>query len=647
MGITVPSLATVKKFQLPDMKEPVRHVNRKGIPFYSIPLESIVSQCIGQPLLSSNLMRYPVEGLDTYTEMYHGDAWRNDSRFFSPMVKLHNGTSVFLKECVNIKHQEFGVVLKFYYWATSKDILAHIEILLDLFQFQHMVPDTTVTHLSSDSLISYGIMNVPVSDIVGLATPPVHIVQRVSSGSGFVRMDKQETAAHLASHPLKARADGKRKWHKFESWYLSFAGLPRHLNARIENINFVCSSDSVSPLDLSEPIAQQLTALETEGVFTFDASHQETVLVVAPLMCIVCDNPRASTLLNHLGSAALKHCPRCMTSRQENPDTVCALRTKDMALQQIAQINALLTEADRVGMRKSFGLREDYNPLLYIPADLYLTKLHGSVCYYYQSFVGRDFKGWTQMALFILGPYLSDGQKEVLLAYSKVFRIAYCDFFKPVLLDEWKSVCQAFVSAVKQHMPSLLEKQKTHLILHLVDSMVKFGPCSSFSAERFESFNSNLNGSALCNTYVTYVMVEMLVKVNADITYHFNTTTYICGKACHHPWSLATVWHANTVLVSSGDYVELVISQCNMKYGILLTTFTLSDGSVHCLVQSFHELTLPDGQPLVNEYDCPLLDLSTTIFCTAGNNIQRPVSFVHQCSAYGVSSLTRGLLHIV
>ncbi|KAL5517404.1 hypothetical protein EMCRGX_G002945 [Ephydatia muelleri] len=43
-----------------------------------------------------------------------------------------------------------------------------------------------------------------------------------------------------------------------------------------------------------------------------------------------------------------------------------------MALQQIAQINALLTEADGVNMRKSFGLWEDYNPLFYIPADLYL-----------------------------------------------------------------------------------------------------------------------------------------------------------------------------------------------------------------------------------------------------------------------------------
>ena len=48
------------------------------------------------------------------------------------------------------------------------------------------------------------------------------------------------------------------------------------------------------------------------------------------------------------------------------------------------------------------------------------TKLHGSVCYYYQSFVGRDFKGWMQMALFIISPYLSDGQKEVLVALSKV-----------------------------------------------------------------------------------------------------------------------------------------------------------------------------------------------------------------------------------
>eukprot|EP00731_Ephydatia_muelleri_P000135 Em0001g135a len=509
MGITVPSLASVKTFQRPDMREPVWHVNRKGTPFYSIPLESIVSQCIGQPHLSSSLMQYPVEGLDTYTEMYHGEAWRSDVCCFSPMVKLLNGTSVFLKDCVHVTHHELGtvtgVVEKFYHWASSKDILAHIETLLNVVQFQHMVPDTTVTHLSSDSLISYGKINVPVSDIIGLATPPVHIVQLVSSGSGFARMNRQ-------------------------------------------------------------------------------------------------------------------------TTRKENPDTVCAPRTKAVALQQIAQISTLLTEALKVEMRKRFGLQEDYNPLLYIPADLYLsipvevlhtlllgsckhflkevmpnvsavqkreiqarvrafntsgfsTKLHGSVCYYYQSFVGRDFKGWMQMALFIISPYLSDGQKEVLVALSKAFKIAYCDFFKPILLDEWKRVCQGFVSAAKQHMPSLLEKQKMHLILHLVDSMVKFGRCSAFSAERFESFNSYVR---------TYNVFGNRLGPSRDIAKRFCNLQHL-RHICHggnaggsmqsdivlgmFALTDEVVEHRaivsqSTVLVNSGDYVELVVPQCN--YGILL-----------------------------------------------------------------------------
>ena len=71
------------------------------------------------------------------------------------------------------------------------------------------------------------------------------------------------------------------------------------------------------------------------------------------------------------------------------------------------------------------------------------TKLHGSVCYYYQSFVGRDFKGWTQMALFILGPYLSDGQKEVtaverLVEWTAVERLV--EWTAVERLVEWTAV---------------------------------------------------------------------------------------------------------------------------------------------------------------------------------------------------------------
>ena len=34
------------------------------------------------------------------------------------------------------------------------------------------------------------------------------------------------------------------------------------------------------------------------------------------------------------------------------------------------------------------------------------VKLYGNVCQYYQSFLGRDFKAWAQMAIFIISPYL-------------------------------------------------------------------------------------------------------------------------------------------------------------------------------------------------------------------------------------------------
>ena len=136
----------------------------------------------------------------------------------------------------------------------------------------------------------------------------------------------KETAAYLSSHPLKEKfnkpvvmlplilftddtsGNKSKKWHKFDSWYMSLAGLPRHLSARQENIHFICCSDVLSALELSKPISEELVDLEQNGVTVFDAYSQQEVVVFAPLMFIVCDNPRAYELVNHLGSTALKYC---------------------------------------------------------------------------------------------------------------------------------------------------------------------------------------------------------------------------------------------------------------------------------------------------------------------------------------------------
>ena len=48
---------------------------------------------------------------------------------------------------------------------------------------------------------------------------------------------------------------------------------------------------------------------------------------------------------------------------------------------------------------------EDKKEILARMSSGFSTKVHGNVWYYYQSFVGRDFKGWMQMAIFIISSY--------------------------------------------------------------------------------------------------------------------------------------------------------------------------------------------------------------------------------------------------
>lgn len=48
------------------------------------------------------------------------------------------------------------------------------------------------------------------------------------------------------------------------------------------------------------------------------------------------------------------------------------------------------------------------------------TRITGNICYYYKSFVGRDFKAWMQMALFIIPLYLSDSEKNCWFQLSKM-----------------------------------------------------------------------------------------------------------------------------------------------------------------------------------------------------------------------------------
>ena len=87
-------------------------------------------------------------------------------------------------------------------------------------------------------------------------------------------------------------------------------GLPHNERMKLENIHFLCCSNKVGPLELVEPLVDDLQKLE-EGILMFDASVNESVLVIAPVMLLIADNPMSSDLCNHQGSTARRFCRMC------------------------------------------------------------------------------------------------------------------------------------------------------------------------------------------------------------------------------------------------------------------------------------------------------------------------------------------------
>eukprot|EP00731_Ephydatia_muelleri_P031910 Em0023g417a len=498
LGIRTPSLTSMKNFKLPEMEAPLR--------------------CLGNYDVAKNVKRYPVYVEDTFREIYHANQW---PCFASPMAILTDKSAVFVKDCVSFNHSSLGcvkgVIKKFFHKDVSHEIFAEVDMLLDLHQFQHMVPDTVAVHLDRGCLILYGCIIVPVLNILGLAEKP-HLIVRWES-QHFFRMDSQETAAYLSSHPLKEKfnkpvvmlplilftddtsGNKSKKWHKFDSWYMSLAGLPRHLSARQENIHFICCSDVLS-------------ALETQQA--------------------------------HLRGAK-------MTS---------------------------------------------------------------------------------------------------------------CEFFAMSLYEEWSKICVAFVEAIKMHMPELLQKQKTHLIRHLVDCMRELGPSSAFSAERFESFNArvrahNVYGNRrapsrdiahrfcvlqhlryLCNKgdlssgercgdvvkeiYHSVFMQHVVFGIPMqDVQQKASLCTWNTTKEEKVVEYRAIISHESS-LVNSGDY-KLVSAHNEMLYGILLNTFKTTAGNAICLIQGFQFVSMND-EILLNNFECPMLQLSKTIFTTPGSNVKRAVT---------------------
>ena len=89
--------------------------------------------------------------------------------------------------------------------------------------------------------------------------------------------------------------------------------LPKKQNRDLNNIHLITCSNKVPCMELAEGFIHDLIQLE-EGVVMYDAHLKTNVLVRAPVILIIGDNPRHSKILSHMGSTANKFCRMCMVS---------------------------------------------------------------------------------------------------------------------------------------------------------------------------------------------------------------------------------------------------------------------------------------------------------------------------------------------
>lgn len=143
---------------------------------------------------------------------------------------------------------------------------------------------------------------------------------------------------------------------------------------------------------MASPIVEELKRLEMDGFKTFDAFLEKEILVVAPVMCFIGDNPRASEIMNHLGPTSKKFCRICMVgfncmsissaiylclschfkvSRDDDPTIIGHLRSKSLTQQQLDAIQSEPVAKKRAALRTDFGIRESPNALIDLPIDFH------------------------------------------------------------------------------------------------------------------------------------------------------------------------------------------------------------------------------------------------------------------------------------
>ncbi|KAL1714355.1 hypothetical protein EV715DRAFT_209819 [Schizophyllum commune] len=105
-----------------------------------------------------------------------------------------------------------------------------------------------------------------------------------------------------------------KKWNKHNSFLFTAAGLPRAEVHKESSIHFICTSNIATPLEMLDGVVDQLEAAQRDGIWAWDATLQERVLVIPSVLAFLGDNPMQSEIACHIGFNGNLFCRVCKVS---------------------------------------------------------------------------------------------------------------------------------------------------------------------------------------------------------------------------------------------------------------------------------------------------------------------------------------------
>ena len=144
---------------------------------------------------------------------------------------------------------------------------------------------------------------------------------------------------------------------------------------------------------------------------------------------------------------------------------------------------------------------------------------------HFKSLVGKHFKMVIQMVPFVFYQFMDDQQREL---WNSLCHLAPYVFQTSIhnmeeYLEELNQKIDIFLHHVIKMSARWVNKPKFHMLVHLPQSIRRFGPASLFATEKFESFNSILRkasvhsnrhcpGRDLAVTFANYESIQAVLS---------------------------------------------------------------------------------------------------------------------------------------